>query len=119
MTSNHTETLINSLDALLEKERQALLKGDLDAISTILHEKEAILDQFGAIDEPRTETLAPLREKVSRNQALLESALKGIREVAERMNALRRTQRSLETYDSAGRKSVVVTRPENRVEKRA
>ncbi|SHK20639.1 hypothetical protein SAMN05444000_12223 [Shimia gijangensis] len=89
MTHSQTGTLFESLDILLEKERHALLAGDLGEISSILAEKETFLDRLSALKGPQTETLAPLRDKVSRNQVLLDSALQGIREVADRMNALR------------------------------
>lgn len=119
MNTNRSVSLVESLDDLLEQERQALLKGNLDAISAILSQKEATLNQFPSLKGSQTENLATLRAKVSRNQALLDSALRGIREVSDRMNALRRAQRSLETYDRGGNKSVVVTRPEHQVERRA
>ena len=119
MNTNQAKTIIESLDVLLERERQALIGGHLDAIPNILSEKETLLGQLSVQSGFQTEHLTPLRDKVSRNQMLLESALRGIREVADRMSALRRAQRSLETYNSAGGKTVVVTRPDHKMERRA
>ena len=42
MNTNQANTIIESLDALLERERQALIGGHLDAIPNILSEKETL-----------------------------------------------------------------------------
>ena len=119
MNTSQSKTIIESLDVLLERERQALIGGHLDAVPDILSRKETLLSRLSAQSGFQAKHLTHLRDKVSRNQILLESALRGIHEVADRISTLRRAQRSLETYDSAGGKTVIVTRPEHKMERRA
>lgn len=121
------QTLFDALDALLDRERAALTGGALDQLTALMEEKDAIMDRLGALGgETGGETgaaggdrLAPLRDKVRRNQELLDSALSGIRAVADRMAELRRVRDGLETYDRAGRKTRVGIRADQRLEKRA
>ena len=51
--------------------------------------------------------------------ALLDTALEGIRAVADRVSALRRVRDTLETYDQTGRKTTFESMHKGRVEKRA
>lgn len=111
--------LVRSLDKLLAKERQALLTGDLNTLTGLLQEKEALLMDLGPLQDAGEGRLAELRTKVERNQKLLTHALEGLRDVSERIKALRRAQRSLETYDQKGQRSVISTHPAQRMEKRA
>ena len=118
MTETTAQTLVDALDDLLEAERDALLKGDLDAIAGLLERKECLID---ALNDPELEAapLEGLQAKVTRNQALLDGALQGIRRAAARMAALRRVRRSLETYDEDGRKRTIEGEVVRKVEKRA
>jgi len=99
--------VIDRLDSLLEAERRALLAGDLGSIATILARKEDLIDKLGRLDRAAAPGLAALEEKAARNQALMDSALGGIRRTAARMAAFRRIRRSLETYDRSGRKTEI------------
>lgn len=114
-----TRNLFDSLDDLLEKERAALLLGDLEKITVLLSEKEVLFDRLTLIDDATADDLTQLQGKAMRNQALLDNAQMGIRAVATRMANLRRLRRSLETYDETGRKTTITTRMDNQVEKRA
>lgn len=111
--------LFEALDDLLERERLALLSGDLSAISDLIDEKESLLDQIATLDAAGKDGLEGLQGKAIRNQALLDSALRGIRNVATRFAALRKVRKSLETYDEKGRKTSLAALPDNKVEKRA
>eukprot|EP00903_Cladosiphon_okamuranus_P020984 g19276.t1 len=82
------------LDDLLDRERLALIQGDLSVIATILEEKEALLERLPELDGPARGNLASLQGKALRNQALLDSALRGIRSVANRFATLRRNRKS-------------------------
>ena len=113
------QTLIDAMDDVLDRERAALVSGNLDAVSRLLQEKEALIDGLNALGEKDTETIQPLHDKLTRNQALLSSALQGIRLVANRLSALRRIRQSLETYDKAGKKSSLGEVSQNRLERRA
>lgn len=119
MTDMTLEETMLALDALLETERQALLNGDLDAIAGLVPEKESLIDSLLALQPSSGDDLARLQKKLTRNSALFDSALEGIRSVANRLSTLRRLRRSLETYDQSGRKMPLVEGQSSRLEKRA
>ncbi|MCQ0091842.1 flagellar protein FlgN [Roseovarius sp. M141] len=119
MTNEVTHTLIDDLNTLLDRERAALLDGDLEAISALLQRKEALIDQLNTQAPQSREDMLDLKGKLARNQELLDGALQGIRKVAARMAAVRRIRRNLETYDKSGRKSEVPGIIEHKMEKRA
>jgi hypothetical protein len=119
MTNDTPQSLIDRLDTILEDERRALLEGDLEAIGTLLARKEPLIDALNAEGPVVRAGIVALEEKVRRNQALLDGALEGIRNVAGRMAAFRKIRRTLETYDKTGRKSSISDTIEHQLEKRA
>lgn len=119
MTDTTAQDLIEKLDNLLETERMALLAGDLETIGQLLEQKEDLIDRLNLIKPQSQPALAGLHEKVTRNQALLDGALQGIRKVAARIAAMRRIRRSLETYDKSGRRHTIDGEVLHKVEKRA
>jgi len=112
------DRLAAKLDALLETERTALLRGDLKAIAAGVQEKERLIVAFEALDAPHA-GLADLQAKVRRNQALFDGALQGIRSVALRIASFRRIRKSMDTYDQQGRKQTIPGDVVRKVEKRA
>ena len=118
MRTDDAQALVDELDTLLEKERTALLSGDIDAIGRLLQRKESLIDGLNALDAEAA-PLGGLQGKVARNQALLDGALQGIRRASARMAALRRVRRSLETYDASGQKQTIEGEVVHKVEKRA
>ena len=103
---------VNLLDDLLDREREALLAGDLDKIAGLHEEKAQAIDRLNKLDLKEEEQVMALRQKADRNQELLNSALDGIRSVARRLAEVRRVKESFETYDSNGnRNSVPIARP--------
>lgn len=118
MASDHNE-LIRKLDALLDVERQKLLEGDLEALADIVDEKEALIDALNKIEFESNEEVAPVNDKVQRNQALLEQALNGIRSVARRLADIRQNRKAFDTYDRQGQKNRIEGEARNSVEKRA
>jgi len=119
MTHETPQEIIDALDELLETERKHLLDGNLEALGDLLVEKEELIDAMNDMNPPVTEALSGIQLKVVRNQALLSSALEGIRAVAERVASLRQVRKSLETYDQSGRKQTYETKAKTSVEKRA
>ena len=117
--SDPAGVILASLDDLLDRERSALLEGDLEAVSRSLREKERLIDALNGIRPAEGDLLGAIREKVQRNQVLLDGALDGIRAVADRMSALRRIRETLETYDQSGRRTVIEGLRKGRIEKRA
>lgn len=116
---NAIPPILGELDDLLERERDALLAGDLEGLSRILREKEQVIDRLNQLLPPTSLDLDVLKDKALRNQALLDTALEGIRAVADRVSALRRVRDTLETYDQTGRKTTFEAMHKGRVEKRA
>lgn len=119
MKTETAQSVIEELDQLLDRERQALLAGDLEQIARILVLKEALIDQINAFDAAERDNLERVHDKLTRNQTLLKGAMEGIRAVADRMADLRRVRQGLETYDRSGRKTRHDTQPNSNVEKRA
>jgi flagellar biosynthesis/type III secretory pathway chaperone len=119
MDEQTRDDLFSSLEALLIEERRALLAGSFENLAAIGEEKARLLDALDALDPDDAEPLQALQNAISRNQVLLQSALSGIRDVAERMALLRRVRESLQTYDAQGHKSEVYRAGAGKLEKRA
>lgn len=119
MTDKAFRQIIDSLDELLDQERQALLAGDLERIGRLLSLKENLIDRLNALQIIDADRLKLVQGKVNRNQTLLNSAMEGIQAVANRMAELRKVRQSLETYDQAGKRKQFRTRTNQKLEKRA
>ena len=119
MMDDDFQATIDALDDLLDAERAALLRGSLEDVSRLHLRKESLIDTLNRLDVQDRMRLESLHEKVGRNQALLDSALDGVRSVARRLAAIRRVRQSLDTYDSSGQKRSVDVRGPGSVEKRA
>ena len=113
------QNTLRSLDTLLEKERLALILGNLGQIEPLLPQKELLFAQINGLEDPPSEQLSTLHEKIKRNQLLLQSAMDGIRAVTGRINTLRRVRKSLDTYDARGQRNTVSHTAASSVEKRA
>lgn len=119
MSKTESARLLEEFDALLDRERAAVLAGDLDCIGELLEQKQALIDALSATgvdDRPRLNTL---QAKVLRNQELLDSSLRGIKAVADRIQAVRKAREGLDTYDKAGRKKTIRSRSGGSLERRA
>lgn len=119
MTHDTLQSTIDELDDLLDRERTALIAGDLDGLTRLHDHKAGLIDALSRFDAKDADGLSDLNAKVERNQALLDSALDGIRSVARRLAAIRRVRQSLDTYDARGKKSCVDMGVDRSVEKRA
>ena len=111
--------VIETLDELLDDERDALLEGNLDQVSRLVARKETLIERLAQVDRTDRGAILELNVKFERNQALLRSALEGIRSVTRRLAMLRRVRTSLDTYDSRGARRSIEMSPETSVEKRA
>ena len=116
MKNNDETTRLEALADLLERERNALISGDLDGLARLADEKERLIEDATDLN---ASGLQALREKASRNQELLNSALEGIRSVASRLDALREARDTLNTYDRSGQRQRIDTLRRPRVERRA
>jgi flagellar biosynthesis/type III secretory pathway chaperone len=119
MTDDSRRPELAELDQLLDQERQALLDGHLSQIAPIMARKAALLDAVGHLRDSESAAAAALRAKAAVNQTLLDGTLQGIRSAAARLSEVRRVRRSLETYDSRGRKKTIDGTAPDRMERRA
>lgn len=114
MQSN--ELIMSHLQALLDEERTLLLNGDLEALPSILNRKQELIEKLNGTKVP---DLTDIHTKLTRNHALLNSAMEGIRKVSDRLEALKQMRQSLETYDSQGHRQSISAPQNGRMEKRA
>lgn len=105
-THSH-DTIIAELDGLLEKERQALLDGDLEMIGALLEQKTALLSGLDDATPDEAEVIRPLQMKLRRNQELFDQALAGIRNVANRLGDMRQVRKAMNVYDANGNRSAI------------
>ena len=118
-TPNTQDTGINALNILLDAERAALLKGDLESIADLLPAKEALIGTMNDTPPDDLAAVQALGGKVRRNQLLLDGALEGIRAAVPRMSAMREIREGIETYSADGQKYRIATDTDSSVEKRA
>ncbi len=119
MDDQRQSELFAALDALLTREKSALLDGDFEVLAEIGEEKARLLTALETLSPSDPAPLQALHEAAGRNQVLMESALSGIKDIANRMALLRRVRDSLQTYDAQGQKSDVYLAGPARLEKRA
>lgn len=95
-------TLITQLHQLLDRERQALISADFEALATFVLQKEDLLAQLEKIP-PAKDVLRPVRQKMDENLALMAAAIKGVAAAGERLAALQNVKNGMSVYDNAGR----------------
>lgn len=119
MSLPQLQNTLKSLNTLLENERRALLSGNLDQIELLLSQKEKLVGQINGMAVAPSDQVATVQGKMARNQLLLESAMSGIRAIAERIEILHQARKSLQTYNARGQKKDVSLSVARSVEKRA
>ena len=119
MPATVNESTVEDLNILLDAEREALLKGDLEKLNSLLVPKEALIDAMNGALQTDLQGMQVLERKVQRNQLLLDGALEGIRAVAARMARLQEVKGALETYGADGKKRDIQLAPDSSVERRA
>ena len=100
-----------ALFAFLKEERTVILTGQFDKLPELAGRKVALFDDLAgaAVTAHR---LRQIGAQVSRNQRLLAAALRGLREVGDRLGLVREVRNTLSTYDSSGQITTVAsTRP--------
>jgi hypothetical protein len=91
------------LDDLLDRTRDALLSGDLAALTKLAPQLAA---QAESLQPLATDVAHRLHQKAERNARLLQSAARGMRAAQDRLVQIT-TAPSLATYDSQGRKATL------------
>lgn len=119
MKNDAEHRIVRRLAALLEAERTSLLRGDLAGISALVAEKEDLVDSLNGMAGVQPRDLEMLHAGLIRNQALLDGALQGLRNVAARLAAFRQVRRAMETYDREGNKKTIAGEVTRQVERRA
>ncbi|MBY5933613.1 flagellar biosynthesis protein FlgN [Tateyamaria omphalii] len=111
--------IMDELDDLLDSERAALLEGNLDDVKRLFERKTKLVDALSRFDDAESLNVQALRQKVERNQDLLQAAAEGVKSVARRLATIRRVRESLETYDARGQRKKVDLKAATTLEKRA
>lgn len=109
---------VSALNALLDRERSALLSGDMTNVAALMAEKEHLVARVAALDPADQAAFDRLRRKLGRNGALLEGALAGLRAASRRLAELNDPAATGGTYDADGRRTEIAILA-HRLEKRA
>ncbi|MDA9207955.1 hypothetical protein N9O61_03625 [Octadecabacter sp.] len=99
---------IDRLLRLLDLERSALLKGDLDTVAGLIGEKEELVTQF---EETGSAELRALSFKLAQNGRLLEAAKSGVGDALTTVKKLRQARSSLSSYDRTGKATEIRQTP--------
>lgn len=113
------DNIFQNLRELLEDERAALLAGNLEGLPDYLVRKQTALRKLESEKTKDADGLREVQTMMLRNQELMESALQGIRSVANSLETARKIRASLETYDVTGHRQIVNVQQHQELEKRA
>ncbi len=91
-------------------EREALLAGDYNVITSLAETKEKMLQSlpYAALSE---NALTALRKDIAYNQTLISAALSGIAAARDRMKALAQVKDGLNVYNQNGQLAHVSAKP--------
>lgn len=92
---------MTALESLLDQAREALLSGDLAALSGL---DDAILAAADAVSALDATAIRRVQRKAERNAKLLQAASRGLRSARDRMAEIASGPR-LSTYDARGHKA--------------
>lgn len=106
------------LEDLLDREKEAVLCGNLDALRGLVAEKTVLINRIRRDSLPESR-LEILRKKARRNRTLLEAAQKGIGSVLRQISTPPGRARSFQTYDMNGTSRKLENLKRNGLEKRA
>ncbi|MCF2871618.1 flagellar protein FlgN [Octadecabacter sp. G9-8] len=109
-----SKTVTDRLARLLDAEREALLKGDFEAVEALMPEKEALANSF---DETNAANLRLLSAALLRNSALLVAAKEGVSTVMTTLKKQRDARMTLSSYDSHGN-ATKISQPTRGTERR-
>lgn len=99
---------LDRLMRLLDLERSALIKGDLDTVVGLIPEKEQLVTKF---EETGTPELRALSFKLAQNGRLLEAARSGVGDALTMMQKLKQARSSLSSYDRSGKATEIRQTP--------
>lgn len=117
--TDETKRVFREFDDLLNRERRALLNGELTLVPELTERKEELVSRIAALGDAGLRGAEELREKADRNQKILAGAMEGLRAVADRLAELHGVRSGWETYDRSGRRNRIGMQRAGSVEKRA
>ena len=94
-----------AIEALLDREREALITGRLDGLEALHRDKTRLLARAGEIGD--TAAARRVRDKAERNQALLAAAADGLRSARTRVANIRSGLSDLSTYSADGARAPI------------
>lgn len=97
---DETDLKISRLIDTLRVERDVIREGDFAALPDLVALKE---EQMDALKGTPARKLLAAQEMALENQRLLEAALRGVRAVQSRLEAIRKGSKSYTSYDRHGR----------------
>jgi flagellar biosynthesis/type III secretory pathway chaperone len=97
---------IEALAELMERERAAILGGDLAALARMAEAKEALVGRVARLSADSA-GLERLRRLASRNGVLLAAAAQGVRAGMARLKQIVEGPGPLVTYDVSGRRTTL------------
>ncbi len=115
-----SKTLASQVEALLARERVALLKGDFATLDSLAPLKESLFTDLVAATDAAADVAALRRidRALGHNKSLLCAAIAGLRDGAARITVLQQAQDGFATYDRDGR-AARLTRRSSGLEKKA
>lgn len=93
---------LKDLWSIMADEREVILSGRLGALPSLLARKESCLSALMNGPHPSSLDLAAIRHDLFANQALLESAAKGVRAALTRIAEIRAVGNGLCAYNARG-----------------
>ena len=111
--------VIQQVEDVLVAERALLVSGDFKALERLEVDKEKVIAAIRPMSEKDLQELRHLRGLAEHNQQLFKQALKGIQDVSDRLESIRKVGETIDTYDHTGRRVSVETQQSKELEKHA
>lgn len=99
-----SERRARALERLLDQERHLIMQGQFDSLGDLTRKKSDALSGLGSWGLT-ADRMKKISAKVSRNQSLLDAAIRGIRAARQRVETVIETAGSLSTYTNSGKKA--------------
>ncbi|MEE9426687.1 MAG: flagellar biosynthesis protein FlgN [Paracoccaceae bacterium] len=104
-------TALGALEDLLDKERSDILAGRFGGLQQVVAEKVRLIQRVRQTDQGNE--FMRVKEKATRNQAMLMAAAQGVRAVSDRLAKGVSVQTTFKTYDKSGHHVKVVFGSQN------
>jgi flagellar biosynthesis/type III secretory pathway chaperone len=95
------DTTLDRVEAFLERERAILLSGRIAELAELADAREEMLQAL-ADESADSQRIRRLREKATRNGALLEAASEGVKRAMKRLADLRKAAGPIGSYSAGG-----------------